>query len=113
MPHFGSAAGRTLAGRVFRGINAAASLKREAIGVGFIEAEDAVQQVFRSVIAAASLKHVHPLVLTIGVRRVFPQHQCCGLIEVRLAWGHRPEATSGLPRQRCRGLIEVSEVERD
>ncbi len=34
MPHFGSVAGRTLAGRVFRGVNTAASLKQAGLHQG-------------------------------------------------------------------------------
>ena len=68
---------------LFRGITAAASLKRhESARMGYAEP---VGELFRGITAAASLKHDNdPELFDAVIRAPLPRHHCRGLIEARI-----------------------------
>ena len=87
---------------IFRGIDAAASLKHEAL----MPLPPYLGVIFRGIDAAASLKPIRPGVDQ-GDAPDLPRHRCRGLIEARNAASLLYLTHSHLPRHRCRGLIEA------
>jgi len=112
---------------IFRGIDAAASLKLR----DDVHAELAGELIFRGIDAAASLKRRFRLFLFVDHQADLPRHRCRGLIEAGhiaarlpddglifrgidaaaslklLIGGQAAWVTAHLPRHRCRGLIEA------
>ncbi len=88
---------------LFRGINAAASLKPgpnvAVVGEGL--------ELFRGINAAASLKPALSLALFRRGKKPLPRHQRRGLIEASERSGGRSEHGT-LPRHQRRGLIEAA-----
>ena len=92
---------------IFRGIDAAASLKRASCA----DVRCRQLPIFRGIDAAASLKRVRIVASRSAPSTDLPRHRCRGLIEARLdrAVARR---LRHLPRHRCRGLIEALDESR-
>src|ERR1700741_3861786 len=92
---------------VFRGSNAAASLKRL---VEDIRRQRTLDDVFRGSNAAASLKHADRVAAPAARRPVFRGSNAAASLKRAHRVDDAPRSSRGLPRQQCRGFIEAENL---